>query len=207
MEAGGQEHQLGCYKSYLYQAAIDAVQVAVANQVFEHGEDHLHFVNGDNTTQEVAAARKGDDPSPNSEEDEEEVPGFVLHRAKMKLAYDATHCKPKFDTGWAYLKIARTANPGYYPRNQTKLSFQKIGLFKILQCNPLSCELGLPVWLSGIYPVMSVDHLEPAMSHAMDPYFRPNPSPGPLTVNGVVNTHWGGGSRVSKGVARNVRFL
>ena len=81
MEAGGQKHQLGCYKSHLYQTAIDAVQVAVANQVFEHGEDHLHFVNGDNTTQEVAAARMGDDPSPNSEEDEEEVPGFVLQES------------------------------------------------------------------------------------------------------------------------------
>ena len=123
----------------------------------------------------------------------------------MKLAYDATHRKPKFDTGWAYLKLARPDNPGYYLGNQTKLSFQKIGPFKILQRNPLSCELGLPDWLSGIYLVMSVDHLEPAMSHEMDPYFRPKPSPEPLTVDGVVNTLRR--SRAREGVARNLRFF
>jgi hypothetical protein len=88
-----------------------------------------------------------------------------LAQAKTKLLYDSKYTVPVFNTGWAYLKLAKTGDTGYHLQNQTKLSARKIGPFLILEVNPLLCKLDLPDWLGGpcgIYPVISVQYLEPA---------------------------------------------
>jgi hypothetical protein len=73
---------------------------------------------------------------------------------------------------------------GYHLQNQTKLSYTKTGPYWILQVNPLSCKIELPDWLS-IHPVISVEHLEPALAPNTDQYDRSQPAPGPLTIDSV----------------------
>lgn len=108
-----------------------------------------------------------------------------LAQAKMKLSYDSKHTVPVFNTGWAYLKLAKKGDTGYHLQNQTKLSARKIGPFPVLEVNPLSCKLDLPDWLggpNGIHPVISVEHLEPAKP---DLYQRKQPESGPIIIDGV----------------------
>jgi hypothetical protein len=68
-------------------------------------------------------------------------------------------------------------------QNQTKLSFNKIGPFKILEQynGDLTFKLELPSWLTGIHPVISVKFLEPASE---DSYERPRPETGSIIVEG-----------------------
>jgi hypothetical protein len=81
----------------------------------------------------------------------------------------------------AYLKLAKGTDRGYRLQGQTKLSFKKIDPFRILSSTRNGLEIELPDWLHGIYPVISVEHLEPAHD---DPYERSEPQPGPIEVNG-----------------------
>jgi hypothetical protein len=71
-----------------------------------------------------------------------------LAQAKMKLWYDDKNKKPQFTTGWAYIRLAKPGSRGYHLQNQTKLSHNKTGPYRILEVNPLSCKIELPDWLS-----------------------------------------------------------
>ena len=87
----------------------------------------------------------------------------------MKQYYDLGQVLPTFKDK-AYLRLSKKANAGYHLQNQTKLSFDKIGPFDILEAKgPLAFKLRLPDWLSGIHPVVSIEHLEP---YQPDPYHR-----------------------------------
>lgn len=112
----------------------------------------------------------------------EAMDAVKLAQAKMKLNYDTQHRKPQFNTGWAYLRLAKPGARGYHLQNQTKLSGKKIGPFRILELHPLSCKLELPDWMGRTHPVISMQHLEPAPA---DPYNRPSLPPGPLQIDGL----------------------
>jgi hypothetical protein len=104
-----------------------------------------------------------------------------LAQARMKIYYDEQHSVPHFDD-YAYLRLSKKNEKGYHLENQTKLSFNKIGPFRILRAfGNLAYEIELPDWLKGMHPVISVEHLEPAPP---DPYHRHRPDPGPIHVDG-----------------------
>jgi hypothetical protein len=100
----------------------------------------------------------------------------------MKIHYNANYTPPKFEK-FVYLRLSKKHKKGYHLQNQTKLSFNKIGPFRILERykGDLSFKLELPEWLTGIHPVISVEFLEPAPP---DPYQRPRPEPGHVTIKG-----------------------
>jgi hypothetical protein len=77
-----------------------------------------------------------------------------------------------------FLKVAKSTEHGYkLLQNFTKLSFIKLGPYRIRKViSPLAFELELPEWLS-IHPVVSIDHIEPVRP---DPYNREIPGPGPI---------------------------
>lgn len=102
-------------------------------------------------------------------------------QARMKIYYDDHHFMPRFDE-YAYLRLSKKNERGYHLGNQTKLSFNKIGPFRILRSHgDLAHEIDLPDWLKGMHPVISVEHLESAPS---DPYNRRKPDPGPIHIDG-----------------------
>jgi hypothetical protein len=99
----------------------------------------------------------------------------------MKIYYDEQHSVLHFDD-YAYLRLSKKNEKGYRLENQTKLSFNKIGPFRVLRpYGNLAYEIELPDWLKGMHPVISVEHLEPAPP---DPYHRRRPDPGPVHVDG-----------------------
>lgn len=48
------------------------------------------------------------------------------------MYYDESHTMPRFSTH-VYLRISKNYENGYYLQNYTKLSFNKVGPFKILE--------------------------------------------------------------------------
>jgi hypothetical protein len=98
----------------------------------------------------------------------------------MKIQYDKNHKPPVFEEE-VYLKISKKQDKGYYLENHTKLSFNKIGPFKIIKpVGDLAYEIELPTWLR-IHLVISVEHFIPVTK---DIYNRPKPEPGYITVEG-----------------------
>jgi hypothetical protein len=107
-----------------------------------------------------------------------------LAQVKMKTYYDQAHSVPAnfAEATQAYLRLSKKHEKGYHLANQTKLSFTKAGLFKIIRPHgKLAYELELPSWLHSIHPVISVEYLEPAPP---DLYGRQLPNPGPIHIDG-----------------------
>lgn len=100
---------------------------------------------------------------------------MALAQARMEFS-DRRRSLPKFGE-WVYLRLSKKGTDGYHLQNQTKLSFDKVGPFRVISPkSPLTYEIELPEWLTGIHNVISVEHLEP---HNPEPYERPVPEPGP----------------------------
>jgi hypothetical protein len=86
---------------------------------------------------------------------------IALAQARMKQYYDIGRHVPVFKDK-AYLRLSKKSESGYHLQNQTKLSFNKISPFNIVKpIGKLAYEIQLPDWLSGIHPVISIEHLEP----------------------------------------------
>jgi hypothetical protein len=113
---------------------------------------------------------------------DEAADAVAIAQARMKIYYDSNHTPPRFDD-LVYLRISKNHEKGYHLQNQTKLSFNKIGPLRILERykGDLLFKIELPEWLTGIHPVISVEFLEPAPP---DPYKRPRPEPGHITIEG-----------------------
>jgi hypothetical protein len=109
----------------------------------------------------------------------------LLAQAKMKIWYDNRHRRSQFED-WVYLRLAKKGTDGYHLQNQNKISHNKIGPLKVLERKGLlAYRLQLPEWLTGVHPIISVEHLEPAPALESDPYHRPQPEPGPVQMQGM----------------------
>lgn len=82
----------------------------------------------------------------------EEAAGAIqIAKARMKIYYDDRHRKPpELQAGdYVFVKLAKPGKRGYHLNNQTKLSFPRVGPFKILErLSSLHFRIDLPKWLT-----------------------------------------------------------
>lgn len=108
----------------------------------------------------------------------------ALAQTKMKIYYDDKHESPPVmaPNSYVYVKLAKPGHRGYHLHHQTKLTFLKVGPYRIKErLSRLKYKIELPSWLKW-NPDTSIEHLEPAFP---DPFHRPQPDPGPITQDGV----------------------
>lgn len=81
----------------------------------------------------------------------------------MKMQYDDKYTVPPMlkKDDYVYIKLAKLGKPGYYLDYQIKLTFRKVGLYRIVRkISSLRYEIELPSWLKWFREIF-IKHLVP----------------------------------------------
>jgi hypothetical protein len=112
---------------------------------------------------------------------EDATRAIAFAQKAMKTVYDRKHEQPRFEDGWAFLRLGDGYKVAGIPKR--KIGPQRVGPFKITEVlsKGKAYRLDLPSHY-GIHDVISVAHLEPLPVPGSDPYNRPVPNEGMTTV-------------------------